>query len=272
MADRLAPPPGLMERFREPPWKTARLENVQPSWIVEGVFEGYRYTVIQTVHAGISLFSSRNDRYNGGTTFFVIELPERLQGKVVTTPSYPPHHVVAADDRHLYVAALGKRPPIAKWKDWLKTAANAADRMQSAPTAAVGTDTAAQREPRHWNPHDRRWILFWLICGSFPALFVGALWQHEAAQWWNHGLIFICSGKTHVGQRIAGWGAIAYLALLGVPLVSIPRLVWVMCSRIHTRWFGVRLNSEGIALAALSLLALEAGKRLPAWQTFACPN
>lgn len=272
MADRLAPPPGLMDRFSEPPWKTARLEDVRPLWIVEGVFEGYRYTVIQTAHDSISLLPRRSQRYNSGTTFFVIELPERLRGQVVTTRSYPPYHVVVADDRHLYVAALGKRPPIAKWKEWLKTAADAADRMQSAPSAATGTDTAAQREPRHWNPHDRRWILYWLIGCGFTGLFVGVLWQQEAAQWWNHGLISICSGRTHVGQRIAGWGAITYLALLAVPLISIPRLVWVMCSRIHTRGFGVRLNCEGIALAALSVLALEAGKRLLAWQTFACTH
>lgn len=253
MATKQASPADLMSRFSQPLWQRIRLKNTRPLWIVEGVFRGYNYTVIELEHDGAGLLSTDTSR--DVTTVFTIKLPKKSDAWYLPDQGNSEDRLLCVDDGHVYAAALAKQPRVRDWTKWLTMATNAADQVIRGPVKRpVGQREKVQE--RVWNAQDRRWVLLWSIWMSPILLLVWALLLSDLQQWLMFGKIVHCDLKTQVATSVQGWSALLYLAPMLVPMIGAARLVYVMNVYIQRPGFALRLNLEGIVAAVCCGLAL----------------
>jgi len=74
-------------------------------------------------------------------------------------------------------------------------------------------------------------------------------------EWQRLGAVVFCDARTHLGSTLRDWKAGAFFGLLLVPLAGLLLLGRTAAVHIHTPGFPLRLNLQGMALAAVSLLA-----------------
>jgi len=261
MATREAPPPGLLEGFSAPLWERLRLDRLRPLSIVRGQHRGHDWMAIDLEHGSTGLFSTGAPSTDT-TTVFVVRLPRKSSGWYLPDDRITATQQVCVDDGHVYAAALGQRPRVRDWRRWLDTAIDAAEevvRTEGQRPAADSTQSA-----RHWNPHDRRWVLVWAVLTVPLAFMVLAVLMDAFQEWRSLGAIVWCDSSTHLGSTLRGWKAAACFGLLLLPLAGLLQLARTSALHIHTPGFALRLNLQGVALASVSLLVLYALQALMA--------
>lgn len=242
-------------------------------WIVQSQHRGYDWMAIELEHRSCGLFSD-STASRDTTTVFVFRLPEPSDDWFLPASRITAQRQMCVDNNHLYVAAVGQSPRVRDWPRWRDTGADAADelihqrgRKGHPPRPA---ESVLEDREKSWNPHDGRWVLLWLVVTAPLALMLAALVMSFYSEWTSTGVIAHCNKSSHIGYQLQGWKAKAYLALFFVPLLGWARLLHTMSSRIHRPGFVLRLNLEGTALVALSLLALVLQQTLTGWAREAC--
>ncbi len=261
MATREAPPPGLLDGFSAPLWERLRLDRLRPLSIVRGQHRGHDWMAIDLEHGSTGLFSTGAPS-TGTTTVFVVRLPRKSSGWYLPDDRITATQQVCVDDGHVYAAALGQRPRVRDWRRWLDTAIDAAEEVVRTEGQRPAADTA--QATRHWNPHDRQWVLAWAVLTVPLAFMVLAVLMHAFQEWRSLGAIVWCDSSTHLGSTLRGWKAAACFGLLLLPLAGLLQLARTSALHIHTPGFALRLNLLGVALAGVSLLVLYALQALMA--------
>ncbi|EJE48902.1 hypothetical protein PMI14_06665 [Acidovorax sp. CF316] len=273
MAVKEPPPPGLLDSFSNPVWERVRLDDPKPLWIVQSSHRGYKWMAIELEHRSEGLFSDGASSTDT-TTVFVVRLPEKSGDWFLPASRITAHRQVCVDDECVYVAAVGQSPRVRDWPRWLDTAADAADEVignrgkKAHPPR--GDDGAADDDEKSWNPHDGRWVLFWMMITVPAAFMLAMLLMVFYKEWAGTGAVSHCDKLAHLGYQLQGWKAKAYLGLFIVPFIGWGRLLHTVSTRMHKPGFVLRLNLEGAALAALSVLALFLQQTLTGWARTAC--
>ena len=272
MAVKERPPAGLLESFANPLWERVKLANAKPEWIVRSTHRGYEWMAIELRHSAVGLFSEGFDT----TTVFVVRLPEASDQWFLPAERIAAHRQLCVDRDCLYLATLGESPRVRDWPRWLEMAADAADEVVSNrgrkghPPSPPGSLTEAEEDAPSWNPHDGRWVLFWMVITVPAAFMLAMLVMAFYKEWAGTGAISHCDPLAHMGYQLQGWKAQAYLGLFIVPFLGWGRLLYTVSTRMHRPGFALRLNLEGVALAALSVLALFLQQTLTGWARTAC--
>lgn len=275
MAAKESPPPGLLASFDNPLWDRVKLDDPRPLWIVRSSHRGYEWMAIELQHSPVGMFSDSSSKIDT-TTVFVLQLPEPSADWYLPASHIAPHRQFSVDERCLYLASFGHSPRARDWPRWLDMAADAADGLvrnrgrKGHPPRPPGSLTEAEKDEASWNPHDGQWVLLWMVLTVPLAFLLAALVIGFYSEWANTGAITHCDKATDVGYQLQGWKAMAYLGLFIVPFLGWGRLLHTVSTRMHRPGFVLRLNLEGIALAALSMLVLVLQQTLTGWARGAC--
>ncbi|CAN7592390.1 hypothetical protein LJR129_004373 [Acidovorax sp. LjRoot129] len=267
MAVREAPPAGLLASFSAPLWERLGLTELQPEWIVKGEHRGYDWMVIELTHQATGLFTS-SDRASDTTTVFVLQLPHRSKNWHLPADRITSSRQLCVDDGCVYLAALGQQPRVRDWRRWLDMAADTADelvqsegthpaKVTTGASAPGGNSDDAEPEPS-WNPHDRHWVMFWLMVVVPLAGGVLLFLAMDYADWQRHGAVTRCSAEAAMGTALRGWTVWLHFGILAVPLLGIARLLHTMATRIHRPAFVLQINVEGAILVAGSFVLAQA--------------
>lgn len=272
MAVKEAPPPGLLDSFSAPLWERLNLSGLRPQWIVKGQHRGYDWVVIELEHRATGLTAESG---TDTTTVFVMRLPRKSKDWYL-----PPHRITSVqqacvDDQRVYVAALGRQPRVREWRHWLDTAADVADevvRSEGSHTKQAHEhpgdhNTAGSEAGPSWNPHDGKWVVFWLfvMVPIAGVVFLSLLFDYS--DWPRTGAVIKCNMATHIGSALYGWKMWAHLGMLATPLAWMCKMIHTMVTRIHRPGFGLQIHLEGAILLggafvlAHALGALEASAR-----------
>lgn len=66
--------PDFLKNFPDPLWNKLDLEDCKPLSAIEGVQDGYRFTIMELEHRDFGLLADNGKR--AVTTFFVVAIPE----------------------------------------------------------------------------------------------------------------------------------------------------------------------------------------------------
>jgi len=108
--------PGFLGNFPSPLWNklTLILDRYQTSPAVEGVADGFRFTVLELKHGGWGI-NNHDDIFV--TTFFIVAIPKSKPGRVVTW--HPADCEVSVDKAFVYLARPGKRARPGEWQSFV---------------------------------------------------------------------------------------------------------------------------------------------------------
>lgn len=131
--------------FGMPLWERLQCESLAPLSITEGLEDGFHYTVLNLRHRA---FGWQSD--NGATvvtTFFVVNIPEAIKGRVVTWQ--PEGWDVSVDERCVYLARLQKQARPGEWRGLIQQAINVAETLKTRSEAGRQAGVRTYRHRAH---------------------------------------------------------------------------------------------------------------------------
>jgi len=256
MATRIEPPAGFLNQFTHPVWETIKLGVTKPLWIVEGVYHGFAYTVIELEHQKTQVFALGD---KGESTVFIIKLPKQSsRWQIIRKPG---GYQVAVDEGHVYLMQVGKQPRVKDWPYYLDLTVSLANSLVE---RSEQSDASADEE-RVWNVSDRKWILFWrMTAGMLPFLMAGMFFS-QSIEFYQHGYIKRCESLAQYASLLIGGNAWQYLLLLAMPIPVALKMRYTIHKYLYKKHFVLRLSLDALLLFGVSAVALYLAFTRPVW-------
>lgn len=255
MATKIDPPADFLRRFSYPLWESLKLHLIEPLWIVEGVHQGFSYTVLELSH----FHALWPGRMRDVSIFFIVKLPNKSSRWRITRK--PDGYRVSVDEGHVYLTQLGKQPRVRDWPHLLDLTVN----MASTLVERSGSPATGSEEERVWNVSDRQWVLFGSIAiGIIPILVIGMFFS-ELAGYQRYGYVRQCSYPADYAKLLTGENAWLYLSLLALPIPVALKMCFTIYRYMYRKYFMLRYSVDAILLTSVSFLAIYLAFTVPVW-------
>lgn len=132
----------FLKNFPAPLWDKLDLEDCKPLSAIEGVQDGYRFTIMELEHLDFGLFADNGKR--AVTTFFVVAIPEAAADRYVSWR--PMDTQVSSDSKYVYLARPRKQARPKEWRNQIQLTIKAVESLRG---RAEMVDKAQVYEPTY---------------------------------------------------------------------------------------------------------------------------
>lgn len=255
MASKINPPAGFLEQFSHPLWETIKLDVIEPLWIVEGVHQGFSYTVLELEHGHTHVLAGG---MTDESTIFIVKLPKKSNcWQIVRKPA---GYRVSVDEDHVYLTQIGKQPRVKDWPYLLDLTVGMANSL-----VERSEQQGSVEEERVWNVSDRNWIVFWqMTTGILPFLMAG-LFVNELSEYLRYDYVRHCENTAEYAKLLTGHNAWLYLSLLAMPIPVSLKMRYTIAKYLYRKHFALRLGLDALLLFCVSAISIYLAFTKPVW-------
>lgn len=114
----------LLRKFPAPLWDRLDLRDCKAVMVIEGTLDGFRYFILDIDHS-----YGYGHRGATTTTFFVVEIPDSVQGRLVSWS--PTGFEVSVGGLYVYLAKPGKKVRPGEWRESIEATIKTVECLKS---------------------------------------------------------------------------------------------------------------------------------------------